>query len=275
MTKVHVHKSGEAGIFANAYAIETEKSLIVVDATLTVSEARAFGQELSAIQKPIAAVLITHAHPDHLAGLSVWLTNQATPIYATASVDSLLREIEEPKRAQWHPVFKDDWVPKWTFPNRLVQDGEALSLDGLLLRVQDLGPGGDCDANSVWILEGESPALFVGDLVFNKMHSYLADGHTTEWLRNIERVRSLASPGAILYPGHGDPGNADLLDAQADYLKYFRNAVRHLSAGRDFLNDSQRSELVHTMEAMVPGGKLSFMIDLSANAVAAELAAEH
>jgi glyoxylase-like metal-dependent hydrolase (beta-lactamase superfamily II) len=97
---VHIHRSGEAGIFANAYIVETKKSLVVIDATLTRSEARVFGQELQALGRPVAAVLITHAPPDHVAGLSIWLTEPKTPVYALASVGRLLRAIEEPKRAQ-------------------------------------------------------------------------------------------------------------------------------------------------------------------------------
>jgi glyoxylase-like metal-dependent hydrolase (beta-lactamase superfamily II) len=269
---IHVHKSGEAGIFANAYAIETENSLIVIDATLTRSEARVFGQKLHEIGKPVAAVLITHAHPDHVAGLSVWLTNPDTPIYAVASVDRLMRAMEAPKRAQWEPVFKDEWIAKWTFPNRLVRDGETITMAGLQFRAHELGPGGDCDANSIWVVNGDSAAVFVGDLVFNGTHSYLADGHTTEWLHNLERVRSLVPHGATLYPGHGDHGGIDLLDAQARYLNSFRSAIRQISGGRMALTDSELKELSRRIEWEVPSGKLAFMISLSANAVASELA---
>jgi glyoxylase-like metal-dependent hydrolase (beta-lactamase superfamily II) len=59
---------------------------------------------------PGAAVLITHEHPDHVLGLPVWLTNLDTPVYAVPSADRLLRAIEEPRRAQWQPVFKDEWI---------------------------------------------------------------------------------------------------------------------------------------------------------------------
>jgi hypothetical protein len=44
---IPVHKSGEMGIFANAYIVETEDSLVVIDATLTRSEASAFGKKLN------------------------------------------------------------------------------------------------------------------------------------------------------------------------------------------------------------------------------------
>jgi glyoxylase-like metal-dependent hydrolase (beta-lactamase superfamily II) len=183
MVMIHVHQSGEAGIFANAYLVETDKSLIAVDATLTVTEARIFGERIRALKKPIVAVLITHAHPDHIAGLSVWLPHDDVPIYVLPNVTQLLREIEQPKRAQWQPVFKNEWVLKWTLPNRVVKDGGLIKVDDVVFHVHELGPGGDCDANSTILLHGTSPAAFVGDLIFNGMHSYLADGHIKEWLQ--------------------------------------------------------------------------------------------
>jgi hypothetical protein len=123
------------------------------------------------------------------------------------------------------------------------------------------------------VLSGEPATAFVGDLVFNGTHSYLVDGHTTEWLRNLERVRGILPASSVLYPGHGASGDRYLLDAQAGYVKSYRDAVHELSEGRAKLSDAAQSELSRRMESLVVGGKLSFMIGLSANAVAAELAA--
>jgi glyoxylase-like metal-dependent hydrolase (beta-lactamase superfamily II) len=180
--------------------------------------------------------------------------------------------MEAPKRAQWEPIFKEEWIGKWTFPNRLVRDGETITVAGLQFRVHELGPSGDCDANSIWVMTGNPAAVFVGDLVFNGSHSYLADGHTTEWLHNLERVRSLVPRGATLYPGHGDQGGLSLLDTQARYLNSFRSAIRQISGGCTALTDSELKELSRRVESEVPSGKLAFMIGLSANAVASELA---
>ena len=69
MIRVHTHASGEGGIFANAYAIETDEGVVAIDATLTVSESGAFRRTIDAIGKPLLAVLLTHAHPDHVAGI--------------------------------------------------------------------------------------------------------------------------------------------------------------------------------------------------------------
>jgi glyoxylase-like metal-dependent hydrolase (beta-lactamase superfamily II) len=74
-----------------------------------------------------------------------------------------------------------------------------------------MGTAGDCDANSVWILENEPRAAFVGDLVFNGTHCYLADGRIEEWRRNLRRLRELVTDVPAIYPGHGAPGSVEAL----------------------------------------------------------------
>ena len=271
MATVHVHQSGEQGIFSNAYIVDTGHSLVVVDGTLTVSEARAFGARLKSMAKPLKAVLITHAHPDHVAGITEWLPSADIPIYSVRSVEQLMRAIEAPKRAQWRPVFKEEWVQKWTYPNRIVQDREAVQVDGISFRVHELGPGGDCDANSIWLLETNPPAVFVGDLIFNGMHSYLADGHTSEWLANLTKVNTLVAGAHTIYPGHGDPGTMELFDKQRAYLEEYRSRVSELAGGAASTTPAQKNLLTEKMNEYLGTEKLSFLIALSSDAVAKEL----
>lgn len=49
-------------------------------------------------------------------------------------------------------------------------------------------------------------------------------------------------------------------------------AVRELSGGEPALTETAKEELTARMEAYLPGAPLKFMIGLSADAVAAELA---
>jgi glyoxylase-like metal-dependent hydrolase (beta-lactamase superfamily II) len=271
LNTIHVHQSSEQGIFANAYIIETDNSVVVVDATLTMSESKKLRGRLNSLNKPIAGFLLTHAHPDHVAGLSNLVESSATPIYALRSVDKLMRALEAPKRAQWGPVFKQEWIQRWTYPNQLLEDGGAVTLAGNLFRVHDFGPGGDCDANSVWILDGKPRAAFIGDLVFNGIHSYIADNHITEWLANLARARVLLKGIDTVYPGHGDPGSLALLDRQTRYLETYASAVKELSHGKSSLTEDAKTELTSRMEAHLGGSKLNFLIAQSADPVAAEL----
>src|SRR5262249_34242032 len=182
---VHTHACGEGGIFVNAYLVETPGGVIAVDSTLTESESRAFRRELEALGKPLLAVLVTHPHPDHVAGIGNLVATDRTRIVATQPVLELMRRLEEPKRKQWTPVFGAEWVQKWTYPNVTVKSGEKLAFDGVTFQVLDVGPGGDSEANSVWLMEAPVRTAFLSDLVFNGTHSYVADGYLLAWLANL------------------------------------------------------------------------------------------
>ncbi|MGH2561276.1 MAG: MBL fold metallo-hydrolase [Thermomicrobiales bacterium] len=268
---VHVHASGAGGIFANAYLVETTHGVVAVDGTLTVSESRALRARLDAIGKPLLAVLVTHAHPDHVAGIGNLIGSTDVPILATQSVAELARAFEGPKRAQWKPVFGEEWIDDWTFPNRIVSDREAVQFDGVAFRVFDIGAGGDCDANAIWVMETDPSAAFVGDLLFNGTHVYLADGKILSWLANVERFRPLLSGMATLYAGHGTPDGPELLSAHRDYVLAYCAAVRDLLDGGTALSDAAKEELERRMEMVRPNAPLGFMVGLSADAVAREL----
>lgn len=274
--KVHVHSSAEAALAVNSYLVETESGVVAVDAQLTVSEARAFRAELEALEKPLLAVLVTHPHGDHVAGITELIGRSegasGMPILALPSVATIMRETEDEKRAQWGPIFGDEWVQKWTYPNRLVSDGETVEFDGMAYRVRDLGPGGDSDANSVWTVEDNPRVAFTGDLFFNGTHSYVADGGILSWLANLENARALLAGAGALYPGHGRAASLDRLKEQRAYLLAYCAAVKELSEGEPTLTDDAKGELEARMEEYLPGAPLKFMVGLGADAVAAELA---
>jgi glyoxylase-like metal-dependent hydrolase (beta-lactamase superfamily II) len=88
---VTVHRF-EASLFpVNAYLVETGTGIVVVDATLSVSDGRALRARVDALKKPLAAVVITHSHPDHYGGVTSLLGGTNVPIYAIAGVDEVIR----------------------------------------------------------------------------------------------------------------------------------------------------------------------------------------
>jgi glyoxylase-like metal-dependent hydrolase (beta-lactamase superfamily II) len=269
---IHTHACGEGGIFVNAYLLESRAGVVAVDATLSESESKALRKELEAIGKPLLAVLVTHPHPDHVAGITNLVAGDAPKILATQAVVDLMRKLEEPKRKQWGPVYGAEWVARWTYPNNIVKSGDRATFDGVTYSVLDVGPGGDAEANSVWFLEGPKRTAFLSDLTFNGTHSYVADGHLLAWLANLSRLERLCAGMEVVFPGHGAAAPPDqLIRAQRDYLLTLAGHVKELANGRPALTDGEKKELERRMSEYLPGAGLSFLIAMNADPIAREL----
>jgi hypothetical protein len=64
----------------------------------------------------------------------------------------------------------------------------------------------------------------------------------------------------------------ELFDAQKTYLQEYSDAIRKIANGRTTLTEGEKQQLTTIMEQFLQGNRLSFLIALSADAVAAELA---
>jgi glyoxylase-like metal-dependent hydrolase (beta-lactamase superfamily II) len=271
---VHTYACGEGGIFVNAYLVETRSSVVAVDSTLTETDSTNLRSALDALGKPLVAVLVTHPHPDHVAGITNLVAGLSPRIIATKPVVDLMKVLEEPKRAQWTPVFGAEWVQRWTYPSTVAESGERFEFDGVTFSVLDIGPGGDSDANSVWFIESPARTAFLSDLVFNGPHSYVADGHLLAWLANLTRIESLCEGMAIVFPGHGPAeAPAPLFSAQRGYLLTLAAHVKELAGGRPSLSDAAKAEIEERMKARYPGAGLTFLIPMNLDPIARELAA--
>jgi glyoxylase-like metal-dependent hydrolase (beta-lactamase superfamily II) len=267
MTTIHTHTTDEAGFAVNSYLVETPEAVLAIDAPFLLSDARSFRAQLDAIGKPLAGVMITHAHPDHVNGIATLVAGLGeVPIIATPGVDRVHREIDGPKRAQWTPVYGDNYPTEPMFANQLVADGDHIELGGVALTVADLGPG-ESPSASAWILGSR---VFIGDLAYSDAHPYLLEPDTNAWLSQLDRARALFPAGATLLPGHGLPGGLELLDRQRVYLETYLEAVTELQRDGQF-EPAAIAELEHRMDALLPGAPLRMLVALGAEPVARTL----
>ena len=260
------------GIFANAYLVETPHGVVLVDATLRVSDASAVRTQLTALGKPLLGVLLTHGHPDHYNGTGIVTAGLEVPVIATREVDRVIRADDAAKQALWQPMFGAEWPEHRVFPNRIVGDDETVSLGGLAFRVHSIGPA-ESHADSYWTIDGVS-AAFVGDLVFSGTHSFITDAHTTAWLQALDALEHALPPGATLYPGHGKPGDVALIATERRYLERLRAELRRLSPSGTPLDDAAKAQLLAALKQLEPSSALEFLVGLGADAVAKELAVE-
>ena len=259
----------EGSLFpVNAYIVETRDAVVIVDAMLGVTDGRALRARADALGKPIAAVVVTHAHPDHYGAVTPLLDGLDVPILAVAGVDAAIRRDDASKEQILRPMFGAEWPQRRTFPNRTDADGDVIQLGGATFRVVDLGPG-ESPHDSLWLLEadGRTVAAFGGDLAYGHMHGYLADGFYEGWRRNIVRARGLLGADTMLYLGHGEPGPAgSLLDWQERYIGTFIDAVTNIPSDAEAgtANDAAVTERVtQAMQRYLPGDDLLFLMQLS------------
>lgn len=269
--KIHTYTSKEPMLKVNAFIVETDKGLVIVDTALTMSDSQVLKQKADSLGKPIAGIILTHGHPDHVAGTYNVAPKGDIPIYSLPSVKKLMEDTEEEKHQQWSKMFGDDWIPKWIYPNTLVSDGEEINIAGTAFTVLDIGAGGDCDANSIWLLDGQEKAAFLGDFIYSHNHTYMADGSILRWLANLEKYAPLLQKYPEYYVGHGPSCDYQSLAKQKDYLLTYCSNVLAATKGTGIFNDETRKALEQTMLSLFPDYGCQFMVALSAGRVGKEL----
>ena len=109
MTTVHTLASGSSG---NAAVLSCGDTHLLIDAGISCRRITAALKELGLSPAELGAILITHTHTDHIAGLNVLLKKTNCPILATArtcrELNSRLPETESRLQAVDDPISFGD-----------------------------------------------------------------------------------------------------------------------------------------------------------------------
>jgi glyoxylase-like metal-dependent hydrolase (beta-lactamase superfamily II) len=262
---VHRFPSNAAGAFVNAYLVETPSGVVAVDGLLTVSAAREMRTALDRLGKPLEAALVTHSHPDHYAGLGEIVAGSDVPILAPQGVIDAITADDAIKDQVVGPMFGDDWPKERVFPDTPVRDGESVTFGGATFTVIDLGPG-ESPHDSPWVLGDDESIVFLGDLIYDHKHCYLADGFHLEWLATIERLRGRFPDDAVFHLGHGGPVGREMWDWQRGYIECFVDAVANADWSAP---ERAKAEVVARMKEYEPSEDLQFLTELSIEPFAA------
>ena len=264
---IHRFPVSDEGAFVNAYLVETESGVVAADSLLTVSESRALRAGLEALDKPLLAVLLTHSHPDHYAGLAELVAGENVPIIAPQGVIDVIVRDDPLKDQILGPIFGDEWPATRTFPNTPITDGESLTFDDAVFTVIDLGPS-ESPHDSPWILGTDEQIVFLGDQVYDRKHCFLADGFYEQWLENIETLRGRFGSDTVFFIGHGGPVGLGDFDWQRVYIETFLEAVNSADWSKP---EEAHAAVVARMKEYLPTDELQFLMELSIEPVAAEL----
>jgi glyoxylase-like metal-dependent hydrolase (beta-lactamase superfamily II) len=210
----------------NSWIIESRNGLVIIDAQRTLSEANNALDEIRRINKPILGVIITHPHPDHIGGTAVLLNNTSNvPIYSTQLTYNIMKNDTGGLIAFANRLHGNDYPDQVALPNRIVNSGENVTIDGITYNFEDIGPGEGGDMMLIYL--PEQKLLFTGDVVNNQMHPALIEGNSIEWINQIQYIGQNYSDTRLLFPGHGQSGPpTTLLNEQLEYINTFRSLVQ-------------------------------------------------
>ena len=147
-------------------------------------------------QLKVKAIVITHAHIDHVAGAHKLRAMTGAPVYLNERDKELLDSLE--MQARWLGVD----TPERTPIDSVADDGTVLHLGEAEFHVIQT-PGHTQGSVSVWIPQENK--LLAGDTLFRDSvgRTDLPGGNTRQLLSSI-KTRLLDLPGdAIVVPGHG------------------------------------------------------------------------
>lgn len=220
----------EEGVFAcvqpdggwclsNAGLVVGRSGTVLVDTAATERRAHALLETVRTLSpRPVDVLVNTHSHGDHTFGNSLFAGEAAIVAHERAAAE--IAEFGLALQKLWPQV---EWgrievsPPTVTFRERLsVPDA------GTAVELLHLGPGHTPGDAVVWL--PEQRVLFTGDLVFSGATPFVLMGTVTGTLRRLDRLRAL-EPRRVV-PGHGPVGGPELLDANADYLRWIRDLAR-------------------------------------------------
>lgn len=279
---VGIYRSDDPGS-VNTYWIRAPGGLIVLDSGRSLSDARKALQLIRREGRPVVAILVTHAHPDHVGGLGIIQDAfPGTPIYASERDRRTIQTDPQGFFRLTREVLGNDYANPVRPPNRIVRPGQTLRLGGIAIGTAPFGPG-EAPSQTLYYLPA-SRTLFAGDVVDNGATPFLLDGRSCGWLQDIARLRRRFPRASVLYPGHGHTGRAaELIDAQERYITRFRRQVRrriaHESDGGAKITATERRAVVAATERAYPGNlsvesTLLDLLDRNVDAIARELLAQ-
>ncbi len=220
----------------SATLISGQRDAVLVDALLTVEQARALVEWVEAHGKNLTTIYVTHGHGDHFFGIGALLERfPKARAVATPAVVKFMQQQASPESIAniWGAQFPGQ------IPDRLViaeeLKGKVIDLEGRDLVVVEVG---HTDTDNTTCLHVPSIGLVVaGDAAYNDVHLHLGESNAQtrrEWIAALDTIESL-QPRAVI-AGHKRPGNDDsprIIEETRQYIRDFDRLAETTTTARE------------------------------------------
>jgi len=224
----------------SATLISGERDAVLVDALLTVGQARNLAEWVAGHGKNLTSVYITHGHGDHWFGLGAVLDR-----FPNAQAVALPAVIEQMRVGSAPELQESFWKPRFDgkLPTELVLaeplEGLTIELEGRELVAVELG---HTDTNQTTCLHVPDVGLVVaGDSAYNDVHLYLAESDPQgrrEWIAALDTIESLHPQTVIA--GHQRAGRHDgpeIIEETRQYIRDFDHIAETTSTAQELYDE--------------------------------------
>lgn len=230
--KIHVISSPLEGELVNSIILESANQLVVIDAPLLRPYAKAMRDYADKLGKPIERVIVSHAHPDHWAGLEHFSDQK---IYALAETKQQI-EVMGDWLLSYHQQLHGDLVTNQkVVPNHVIEAGR-LVLDEIEYQLTKVT---DAEANFMIVVDiPQIKTLIAQDLIYNKVYLFLGEKTSAgepcfdNWISQLEKVRS--GGYELVIPGHGQPDTAAVIDRNIEYIQTAKKLFESATDGPSY-----------------------------------------
>ncbi len=245
--KIHTYLSP---VLQATHIIESQNSLVLVDAQFMVPFAREFRAYTDSLGKPIERIIITHGHPDHFFGLGAAFEDKNENIYALVGTQQFIKKVGPKMLKNIGKKLGKAAPEKIIVPAHVLEPGMT-TIDGVKYEFERLVDGEA--AEQLLIKLPELHVLIVQDLAFNNLHLFMGNNTFSEWINILESLQNLVGYDTVLV-GHGKPADTTVLAFNIEYLREAEKALAMVDNAEAF-----KAQLIEKYPNL--GGKR--MIDIS------------
>jgi len=228
---VYVIPDGRVNLVPNIGIIVGNRATLVVDAGMGPRNGQTVLRELAKVSKNDELYFATtHFHPEHMTGVQAFPANTIV-IRPEAQQEEVVKKQPEfihnfSQRTPEIRALLQDVKPR---PPDILFDREAkLDLGGVTVRLLWYGPAHTRGDTNIFV--EEDGVLFTGDVVINRFFPIFPDSDASgkNWLAILDQLDELHA--RTIVPGHGEVGDASLINKERTYLKGVQSRVVELKA---------------------------------------------
>ena len=238
--KVFVYSAEEADV--NSYVLADAQGTFIIDTTRNSREAHKVAELAKSKGNAPQYLLVTHGHPDHYLGMAE-IKKVFPSIHIVVANQGVKNDIigfstwmESVGWLDNEPQMKPKSVKNpqgFDYQNEIeVLNTNTVTLPaGEILDIKSDYASTEAEHETT-IYSRDLNAFFASDLAYNKVHLWLGVGvplsSIRQWQHTLTELEAqYGKSQTIVYPGHGQPGDAKIFASDREYMDTLLNVVNN------------------------------------------------